>query len=255
MNPWREVTITEMQDLRPNGTFKFFPSLNHQQDLSWASSRNSLSSAFAETRFGSDSLPDRLVRAITDDRVIPIKEVLECFEFVARIRKDLRSQHMADLCCGHGLVGILLALFERKVQTVMLVDRKEPPSFKKLLACLLPIAPWIAEKVTFQQSRLDHMDKLPMGTSIVSAHACGLLTDQCIQLAIERQGNIAVLPCCYPKRSCPAPTALQREFGQERAFDIDRTYRLEYAGYTVRWTTIPAEITPMNRILMGMLKR
>ena len=241
-----------MNDLKPKGTFKFFPKLNDQEDLSWTSSRKSINSALAEALFSSDSLQDRLVRAMAAEQVIPIKEVLECFEFVARIRKDLRSEHMVDLCCGHGLVGMLFALFERQVKSVALIDKKEPPSLRKLLACLLPIAPWIEEKITFQRSRLDNLAEIPMGTSIVSAHACGLLTDQCIEMAIERKGNVAVLPCCYPKRSCNAPKALQLEFGHERAFDIDRTYRLEHAGYYVRWSTIPAGITPMNRILMGI---
>jgi len=241
-----------MNDLKPKGTFKFFPKLNDQEDLSWTSSRKSMKLVLVEALFSSDSLQDRLVRAMAAEQVIPIKEVLECFEFVARIRKDLRSEHMVDLCCGHGLVGILFALFEPKVKSVALIDKREPPSFRRLLACLLPIAPWIEEKITFQRSRLDNLAEIQVGTSIVSAHACGLLTDQCIEMAIERKGNVAVLPCCYPKRSCNAPKALQLEFGHERAFDIDRTYRLENAGYYVRWSTIPVEITPMNRILMGM---
>ena len=241
-----------MNDLRPKGTFKFFPRLNGQKDLSWTSSRNLINSVLAEALFSSDSLQDRLVRAMAAEQVIPIKEVLECFEFVARIRKDLRSEYMVDLCCGHGLVGMLFALFEPKVTSVTLIDIKEPPSLRKLLSCLLPIAPWIEAKITFQRSRLDNLADIPEGASIVSAHACGLLTDQCIEMAVERKGNVAVLPCCYPKRSCNAPKALQLEFGHERAFDIDRTYGLENAGYHVRWSTIPAVITPMNRILMGM---
>ena len=182
-----------MNDLRPKGTFKFFPRLNGQKDLSWTSSRNLINSVLAEALFSSDSLQDRLVRAMAAEQVIPIKEVLECFEFVARIRKDLRSEYMVDLCCGHGLVGMLFALFEPKVTSVTLIDIKEPPSLRKLLSCLLPIAPWIEEKITFQRSRLDNLADIPEGASIVSAHACGRLTDQCIEMAVERKGNVAVL--------------------------------------------------------------
>lgn len=241
-----------MNHLKSKGTFKFFPRLNGQKDLSWTSSGKSINSGLAEAHFSSDSLQNRLVGAMAAEQVIPIKEVLECFEFVARIRKDLRSEHLVDLCCGHGLVGMLFAVFEPMVTSVALIDMKEPPSLRELLSCLLPIAPWIEEKIVFQRSRLDNLADIPVGTSVVSAHACGLLTDQCIKMAIERKGNVAVLPCCYPERSCGAPSALQLEFGHERAFDIDRTYRLEKAGYHVRWSTIPAVITPMNRILMGM---
>ena len=87
--------------------------------------------------------------------------------------------------------------------------------------------------------------------AIVSAHACGVLSDLCIDVAIKSGGPIAILPCCYPRSACEAPLSLQTQFGLETAYDIDRTYRLEAAGYRIRWGTIPSEITPMNRIVYG----
>ncbi|MFT7633794.1 MAG: hypothetical protein ACI87E_004852, partial [Mariniblastus sp.] len=80
-------------------------------------------------------------------------------------------------------------------------------------------------------------------------HACGILSDLCIEIAIKSGGPIAILPCCYPKSACEAPLALQNALGLAKAFDVDRTYRLEAAGYQVRWAEIPAAITPMNRII------
>ena len=43
--------------------------------------------------------------------------------------------------------------------------------------------------------------------------------------------------------------------GAPLAFDVDRTYRLERAGYHVRWDAIPEAITPMNRLLVAWPRR
>ena len=60
---------------------------------------------------------------------------------------------------------------------------------------------------------------------------------------------LAVMPCCH--RLAPGPPVLERALGIEMAGDIHRTYRLERLGYRVRWIDVPAEITPMHRILVG----
>ncbi len=83
----------------------------------------------------------------------------------------------------------------------------------------------------------------------------GRLTDRCLDCAVEVAGAVALMPCCYPDRGCQAPTALQLSLGSRLAFDIDRTYRLEAAGYRVRWDAIPEEITPMNRVLKGTRRK
>lgn len=233
--------------------FKFFRQLKALEDRSWMASRSHLGLLLADRYFTSDSLQDRLVRALAADRVLPIKEILECCEFFGHIRKDVRAECVADLCCGHGLLGILFALFKRDVQHVLLTDEREPLSLAAVLACATQVGPWIAGKVTFQKAKIKTMHgSLAPGTAIVSAHACGGLTDRCIDLAINLRSGLAVMPCCYPQRLCPAPLALQLALGVPLAFDVDRTYRLEHAGYHVRWTTIPPEITPMNRIMIGV---
>ena len=192
------------------------------------------------------------MRAIAAERLLPIKEVLESFELFARVRRSSKSKFVADLCCGHGLLGILFAMFERKVQRVVLIDRNEPASRRKLLAVATEVAPWIADKIDDREARIGiHDDWIEPGVTIVSSHACGSLSDLCIDIAIKSGGPIAILPCCYPRSACRAPLALQTSLGLETAFDVDRTYRLEAAGYRVRWATIPREITPMNRILYG----
>ncbi len=235
-----------------NSRFKFFPQLNELRQVKWLSSRQKLNRGVTEEFFDSDSLQDKFMRGISAKRLLPIKEVLESFELFARIRRTTKAPVVADLCCGHGLLGILFALFERDVERVILIDQHEPESRQRLIAVTREIAPWIAGKIDNRVAKISGTDHwVEPGVSVVSAHACGVLSDLCIDIAIKSQGPIAILPCCYPRSACDAPLALQTQFGIETAFDIARTYRLEKAGYRVRWGTIPQEITPMNRILYG----
>lgn len=236
--------------------FKFFPQLNDVERTEWLNSRQKFHAEIAKEHFSSDSLQDKFLRAIAAERLLPIKEVLETFEFFARIRKSSRTKTVADLCCGHGLLGILFAMFERDVERVILIDQNEPESRQKLIAVAIGIAPWIEEKIDNRAAKISIDDTwIERGVSIVSAHACGVLSDLCIDVAIKAGGPIAILPCCYPRSACDAPLSLQTQFGLETAFDIDRTYRLEAAGYRVRWGSIPKEITPMNRIIYGQVGR
>ena len=236
---------------QPN-RFRFFTQLNQLTDQRWLRSNVKLGLKTAAVHFGSDSLQDTLIRAIADQRILSIKEVMETFEFFARTRKTTKAACVADLCCGHGLLGLLFAVFERKVERVILLDKLEPESRAKLIAVIAAVAPWITDKVESHEVKLDvAQELLPEQCSIVSAHACGVLSDQCIDVAIKTEGRLAILPCCYPKSSCNAPPAVQAAFGLNAAYDIDRTYRLSSAGYLVRWMEIPKVITPMNRILVA----
>ena len=45
----------------------------------------------AERIFNSDSLQDRYVRELALEKTLPLKEVLESFEFFARARKHVRE--------------------------------------------------------------------------------------------------------------------------------------------------------------------
>ena len=48
---------------------------------------------------------------------------------------------VADLCCGHGLAGLLFAIFEREVERVHLVDRERPASADLILQAAADVAP------------------------------------------------------------------------------------------------------------------
>ena len=237
-------------------SFRFFPQLNELRETSWMHSRTNINLTMTDCYFSSDTLQDKFLRAMAEEKILPIKEVLECFEYFSRIRKQTKAACVIDLCCGHGLLGILYAMFERRVERVLLVDKMEPPSRRKLLECASRVAPWINAKIDNKKCKISTESSwLEPGCAVVSAHACGILSDLCIDIATKCGGPLAILPCCYPRKACRAPLALQTAFGLKQAFDIDRTYRLENAGFRVRWSAIPAQITPMNRILMALPRK
>ena len=210
----------------------------------------------SDTRwFPGDYLSSVFARALCKNRAVPFKEVLESFEFYECVRKQLRSASVTDLCCGHGLVGILFAMFERKVDRVSLLDKVQPDSFQIVLRTAIEIAPWVRDKIEYVVSPLEEAhNHLSASTDIVGVHACGDRTDKCIDLAIALRGSVAVLPCCRHHRSHPSPPCLKAMLGGDVAIDVDRTYRLYHAGYHVRWDQIPVGITEMNRVLIGIWK-
>lgn len=210
--------------------------------------------------FPGDALHERFARALAARRAVPLKELAESFEFFARVRRPLyrtgrrapRAPVLADLCSGHGLVGTLFALYERAVERVVLIERTPPPSRAKVLDAAREVAPWTADKIELRDGRIAAVaETLPRGTAVVAVHACGALTDQAIALGLDRGGPIAVMPCCRPHGRSPAPAGLAAALGDDIAFDVDRTYTMERAGYSVRWDAIPPAITPMNRILVA----
>lgn len=204
----------------------------------------------------SDSLQDRLIQELGWRKAMSIKEILEAYEFFARVRSCLRAPQVADVCCGHGLVGLLFALFERDVERVALVDKRRPKSHALVLEAAIAVGPWVADKVVYHEAGLTQAAQLlAPGTSVASVHACGALTDRTIGLAMQVGGSVAVMPCCCHPRQPDAPEVLHRALGGKLAVDIHRTYRLEGAGYQVLWREIPEQITPMNRVIIGRLRR
>lgn len=202
--------------------------------------------------FDGDSLSERLVRALARRRALAAKEVFESFEFFTRARKRVRGRRMADLCCGHGLVGALFATFERGVDEVLLVDIARPASHHLILEALDEVAPWAPPKLQFVEARLTRARELiPTDAHLLAVHACGLRTDRILELARERRVPVAALPCCPQAALAGVPPALVRELGPALACDTARTIALEQDGLCVRWGSIPRSITPMNRLILA----
>lgn len=204
--------------------------------------------------FPGEYLSSEFARALCEHRAVPFKEVLESFEFYACVRKQLgKSKAIADLCCGHGMVGIVFAMMERKVESVMLLDKRMPDSFDAVLSAAKQVAPWVADKIRYVECPLkkaqSHLEDSP---AILGVHACGTRTDQCLSHAIRGRSPLALLPCCRDYSTHQSPSVLKQMLDPDVAVDIDRTYKLFNANYHVRWDHISAEITPMNRVIVGL---
>ncbi|MCA9665376.1 MAG: methyltransferase [Myxococcales bacterium] len=197
-------------------------------------------------------MPHRLARALCDEKALPIKELFESFEVFERVRRRLRAAVVADLCCGHGLTGALFAIFARDTEQVILLDHKRPQSHAHVMRAIERVAPWAPAKVRYVEARVQRArEHVPDGASVVALHACGSRTDRCIDLAVERRGALALVPCCYFGTAQAAPPALREALGPRLATDVHRTYRLEQAGFRVEWSAIPRAVTAMNRVLVA----
>jgi hypothetical protein len=85
---------------------------------------------------------------------------------------------------------------------------------------------------------------------VVSSHACGHLTDRVLDIATGARARVAVLPCCHDlARGITGDIAGWLD--PALAIDVMRARRLAENGYRIWTQTIPAAITPKNRLLMG----
>jgi hypothetical protein len=212
------------------------------------SSRNRLSSRDLH-RFEGDTLFDRVARAVCHADCLPRKELFEAWEVARRVRRRFRGGRVVDLACGHGLLGHLMLLLDDSSPSVMCVDVRLPESAATLTTALASEWPRLAGRVSFTAADLAGVVLEPTDV-VVSAHACGALTDAILARAIDARARVAVLPCCHDAGTCDAGH-LEGWVDVALAIDVTRAARLIAAGYRVRTQTIPATITAKNRLLLG----
>lgn len=196
-----------------------------------------------------ETLFERIARTACEAECLPRKELYESWEVARRVRKRYRGGRVVDLAAGHGLVAILLLLLDDTSREALCVDIRRPASAEPLLASFVARWPRLAGRVRFQESRIDDVPLEP-GDLVVSAHACGPLTDLVLERAIGARARVAVLPCCHSFGKGDAG-GLDGWLDGALAIDVTRAGRLRAAGYDVRTQQIPAEITPKNRLLLG----
>jgi hypothetical protein len=85
---------------------------------------------------------------------------------------------------------------------------------------------------------------------VVSSHPCGCLTDLVLTRAAAAHARVAVLPCCHDLGAGNAG-GLAGWVDRSLAIDIMRARQLNERGYRIWTQTIPADITPKNRLLLG----
>ena len=108
---------------------------------------------------------------------------------------------------------------------------------------------WLTGRVTFEASRIQDVT-VQADDLVVSCHACGALTDEVLALAVAARARVAVLPCCHDAGAFFG-ASLNGWLEPALAIDVARATRLEAGGYRVWTQTIPQDITPKNRLLLG----
>jgi hypothetical protein len=199
--------------------------------------------------FTGDTLFDRVARVVCEADCLPRKELYESWEVARRTRRRFRGGRVVDLACGHGLVAWLLLLLDDTSDAALAVDRTIPPSAPRVGDVIVRAWPRLASRVTFEQKRVEDVPLGP-GDVVVSAHACGALTDLVLARAAEARARVVVLPCCHDEVTCDAG-GLGGWMDAPLAIDVTRARRLAERGYAVHTQTIPEAITPKNRLLFG----
>ena len=167
--------------------------------------------------------------------------------------------HVYDLCAGHGFTGMLFAAcnppLKGRIVKTFLVDIEEPPSHTILKELIAEVCPWIKDNVQFNVCSLEELNTEVTKDScsiVIATHACGKLTDQVLNEAVRMDAcAIAAMPCCYTGTDKGTPYGIKRALGVAWAADIRRTQFLDSNKYHVDYSTIPVEITPLNRIIMA----
>ena len=200
-------------------------------------------------RFPGDTLFDRLGRAVCAAGCLPRKEFFEAWEVARRVRRIFRGGRVVDLGGGHGLLAQAMLLLDNSSPNAVVVDTAPPSSGARVHAALVDVWPRLAGRVEFVASRLENVE-LQATDLVVSCHACGDLTDRVLDRAAAARARVAVLPCCHDLATCDWGS-LAGWVDRPLAIDILRALRLEGQGYRVWTQTIPAAITPKNRLLLA----
>jgi len=215
--------------------------------------------AHALPHFTGKTLFDELARVVCKAECLPRKELYESWETARRVNRDMKAKKNAprgegtrvvDLACGHALTAAMLLLLDDHLECALAVDKRVPESAHRLRAALVARWPKLDDKLTIVEGDLKKV-ALTERDIVVSVHACGKLTDEVLARAVDARARVAVLPCCHVF----GPDNTQRFLhwvDTALAIDMERAFRLERAGYRVFARRIPDEITPKNRLLLGV---
>jgi hypothetical protein len=200
-------------------------------------------------RFPDDSLFDRIARAVCHAGCLPRKELYEAWEVARRVRRLFRGGRIVDLAAGHGLLAHVLLILDNSSPQALVVDTTLPRSSARLHEVLVDAWPRLEGRCVFEERPLESV-VLSEHDLVVSGHACGALADLVIERASAVRARVAVLPCCHNLAINDAGS-LSGWVDGPLAVDVMRAVRLEQRGYRVRTQTIPDQITPKNRLLLG----
>ncbi len=199
--------------------------------------------------FSGDTLFDAIARTVCNAGCLPRKELYEAWEVARRVRRRFRGGRIVDLACGHGLLAQILLLLDDSSPMAIAVDRRIPKSAATLAESLNAAWPRLKNRIRFMETDINNV-VLHKNDLVVSAHACGGLTDLILDKAVEAEVIVAVLPCCHNLKNADLG-GLDGWMDGSLAMDSARAFRLRSQGYRVFTHLIPSDISPKNRLLMA----
>jgi len=202
-----------------------------------------------QSLFPGNNLFDKIARAVCRAGTLPRKELYETWEMAKRVRRRYRGGRILDLACGHGLLAHILLILDDSSTTAIAVDRKIPLNTANLSNTLITSWPRLKDRIIYKEVPLQEITILP-DDIVVSAHACGSLTDLIIDKATKQHARVAVLPCCHDLQES-STGGLEGWMDKTLAVDTVRAMKLKAKGYQIVTQKIPNDITPKNRLLMG----
>jgi hypothetical protein len=200
-------------------------------------------------RFPDNTLFHRVARAVCRAGCLPRKELYEAWEMARRVRRLFRGGRVIDLGAGHGLLAHMMLLLDDSSCRAVIVDKTLPDSSANLHDVLVRTWPRLSGRIAFVAGALDRVNLLRTDV-VVSSHACGALTDLVLERAVAARARVAVLPCCHDL-AVGDTGELTGWVEGPLAIDIVRAMRLKQHRYRVWTQTIPAGVTPKNRLLLG----
>lgn len=225
------------------------PRASASSDLTFAHGSRDRLTGYDLGRFPGSTLFDRLGRVVCGVGKLPRKELYEAWEVARRVRRWCRGGRVVDIGGGHGLLAHAMLLLDDSSAEALVVDPKVPPSATALHDAMISEWPRLRGRVRCVPSDIR---EFPLASTdvLVSSHACGALTDVVLDAAASAGATVAVLPCCHDLGRSDAGV-LAGWLEGAMAIDVLRATRLEAKGYRVRTQTIPSDITPKNRLLIG----
>ena len=201
------------------------------------------------SEFPGDTLFAKIARAVCNAGVLPAKELYEAWEVARRVRRKYRGGRVVDLASGHGLLAHIMLLLDDSSPEAVAVDSSFPKNAAVLSGAIVAAWPRLEGRIRYLESSIADFE-VGAGDLVLSIHACGVLTDTVLGKAVSAGARVAVLPCCQDVAMSDTG-GLKGWVDGPLAVDVMRAARLGAEGYTVVTQTIPADITPKNRLLMG----
>ena len=148
--------------------------------------------------------------------------------------------------------------------SVVCIDSRMPLSAEKVAKVMLEEWRDLRDSWDYVEGSVDVI--IPASSTVlVAVHACGILSDKAISLAIQGNSPLVLVPCCHTKKSLSQEQRRQMIYlpsvssfstptsmtNLAEIIDKYRVQRLQDTGMKVQEAYIPEIITPKNRIFLA----